>query len=172
MIIHDGESSVTTAPSTTIIVLGEDSWPEPDVQSFRIDAGTAFDNRIESVSLDFSEPVIVSAHALTIRDKTGEPVNTFLMLSLNFGSEMQDSVASVAGDANLNSTVEFGDFLLLSANFGASGATWTPGDFNGDSLVRFADFLAFSNNFGKSIATEVNSAFAEQGDWWSELGGP
>lgn len=53
------------------------------------------------------------------------------------------------GDADLNGTVEFSDFLTLSGNFGESGG-WEHGDFDGSGLVDFTDFLRLSANFGQS----------------------
>ena len=42
--------------------------------------------------------------------------------------------------------------VVLEANFGKSGMTWTPGDFNGDGKVSFADYLLLEANFGRSIS--------------------
>lgn len=53
------------------------------------------------------------------------------------------------GDTNLDGTVDFPDFLALSAGFGQSGG-WGQGDFNGDGQIEFPDFLALSANFGQS----------------------
>ena len=56
------------------------------------------------------------------------------------------------GDLDLNGKVDFADFLLLSATFGNSEATWSDGDFDGDGNVAFADFLSLSANFGFGTA--------------------
>ena len=53
------------------------------------------------------------------------------------------------GDANLDGTVGFDDFLALSGGFGAPGG-WGTGDFNGDGQVVLEDFLLLSTNFGKT----------------------
>ena len=58
---------------------------------------------------------------------------------------------TLAGDADLNGTVEFADFLSLSAAFGNMGG-WSEGDFDGTGEVEFADFLLLSGNFGNSAA--------------------
>lgn len=53
------------------------------------------------------------------------------------------------GDANLDLTVDFADFLALSRGFNQDGlATWQTGDFNGDGFSSFSDFLILSRNFG------------------------
>jgi hypothetical protein len=59
--------------------------------------------------------------------------------------ENQDAfVADVTGDL----AVDFADFLVISANFGAAeGVTFADGDVNGDGKVDFADFLLLSNEF-------------------------
>jgi hypothetical protein len=55
---------------------------------------------------------------------------------------------TVLGDVNLDGSLGFSDFLVLSANFGRENAGWGLGDFNGDKKVDFDDFLALSANFG------------------------
>jgi len=57
-------------------------------------------------------------------------------------------VISAPGDANRDGKVSFEDFLILSANFGATDAAIEDGDFTGDGEVSFADFLLLSANFG------------------------
>lgn len=52
------------------------------------------------------------------------------------------------GDVNFDGTVNFADFLVLSANFGKQETTWAEGDFDGNQRVDFADFLALSAHFG------------------------
>ena len=53
------------------------------------------------------------------------------------------------GDADLNGTVDFADFLALSENFGTAGG-WRRGDFDGNQKVDFPDFLLLSENFGQT----------------------
>lgn len=52
-----------------------------------------------------------------------------------------------AGDANLDGSVTFADFLILSGNYGNPSATWTEGDFDGDRVVGFSDFLVMASHF-------------------------
>ena len=61
---------------------------------------------------------------------------------------IEDILDTKRGDANLNGTIDIGDFLALSRNFGQSDAGWTGGDFDGDGTVGVSDFLALSLNFG------------------------
>ena len=60
---------------------------------------------------------------------------------------VQELIGTVRGDTNLDGTVDFADFLALSASFTQSGG-WGDGDFDGDGMVAFADFLTLSRNFG------------------------
>ena len=57
-------------------------------------------------------------------------------------------LSAVRGDTDLSGTVDFSDFLALSANFGAENVGWAEGDTNGDGTVSFDDFLTLSANFG------------------------
>lgn len=57
--------------------------------------------------------------------------------------------ASLKGDADLDGTVAFSDFLLLSSAFGGEG-DWANGDFDGDGMTGFPDFLLLSSNFGRT----------------------
>ncbi len=59
-----------------------------------------------------------------------------------------DARQTFLGDADLNGSVEFADFLVLSDNFGRPGS-WDTGDFDVNGTVEFADFLALANNFGE-----------------------
>ena len=58
------------------------------------------------------------------------------------------------GDTDLNGSVDFEDFLVLSEHFGTAGG-WGDGDFTGDGRVDFSDFLALSVNFGGANAEFV-----------------
>ncbi len=70
------------------------------------------------------------------------------------GDDLSTALAAAGvlpGDADQNGTVEFADFLTMSASFGQSG-TYSNGDFDCNGTVEFADFLALSANFGQSPA--------------------
>jgi hypothetical protein len=72
---------------------------------------------------------------------------------------------AIAGDANLDDTVNLLDFNLLAQNFGVgAGATWTQGDFTGDGAVTLLDFNALAANFGLSAGADgaVNARDWEQ----------
>ena len=58
---------------------------------------------------------------------------------------------TLPGDADLNGTVQFPDFLALSRNFTQEGG-WAEGNFTIDDVVSFPDFLVLSRNFGLTAA--------------------
>jgi hypothetical protein len=59
---------------------------------------------------------------------------------------------TLTGDATLSGTVTFGDFQLLSQNFGGPGG-WDQGDFDYQGTIGFGDFQLMSQNFGVSMPT-------------------
>jgi|GEM_PF-5169434 len=61
----------------------------------------------------------------------------------------------IGGDIDLDGTVAFTDFLMLSENFGLADARRRDGDVDGDGTVSFADFLILSSNYGASVAEQL-----------------
>jgi autotransporter-associated beta strand protein len=61
---------------------------------------------------------------------------------------------TVAGDANLDKTVNFADLLALAKNYNMSGAYWAKGDFNYDGVVNFADLLTLARNYNQSVPSD------------------
>lgn len=61
---------------------------------------------------------------------------------------IQEIAQTRRGDANLDGTVNFQDFLIVSSQFGQDEKGWADGDFTGDGTVGFEDFLFLSQNFG------------------------
>jgi len=59
---------------------------------------------------------------------------------------------TLAGDANLDLTVDTVDFNLLAASFSQSGKFWENGDFNYDGSVDTVDFNLLASNFSKTAA--------------------
>ncbi|MGA2232345.1 MAG: dockerin type I domain-containing protein [Tepidisphaeraceae bacterium] len=65
---------------------------------------------------------------------------------------------TIAGDANLDGTVNFADLLVIAQNFNHTLDTrhnpidWADGDFNYDGKVNFADLLLVAQNFNKRLS--------------------
>ncbi len=64
---------------------------------------------------------------------------------------VEELKGTLFGDADLNGSVEFADFLVLSTGFGMNGG-WADGDFDGNGQIQFADFLLLSAHFGEKAA--------------------
>ena len=68
---------------------------------------------------------------------------------------------TLAGDANLDGTVNALDFNAIATSFGAtSGKLWINGDSTYDGAVNTADFVAMSQNFGATLPGANLSALA------------
>ncbi len=63
----------------------------------------------------------------------------------------------IAGDFDGDGSVQFADFLILSANFGQAVSEYEAGDVDCSGDVQFADFLVLSANFGQSAGAEAAS---------------
>jgi hypothetical protein len=59
---------------------------------------------------------------------------------------------TLAGDTNLDGTVDTTDFTQLSQNFGATDQSWFAGDFNYDGVINALDFNALAGNFGSTLS--------------------
>lgn len=78
----------------------------------------------------------------------------FGLLEINPGNAANSSIVLFSsqaepGDSDGSGSVDFSDFLTLSATFGQMG-DWSQGDFDGNQFVDFADFLLLSANFGST----------------------
>lgn len=73
------------------------------------------------------------------------------VLNLGDGTLTCEQVAAsrlIEGDLNGDNTVDFGDFITLSTNFGQVVDSYEQGDVNCGGDVDFADFITLSTNFG------------------------
>ena len=62
------------------------------------------------------------------------------------------AIPTLPGDLDGNGSVEFPDFLTLSAAFGTVVGSYPEGDVNLNGTVDFPDFLVLSANFGGTFA--------------------
>jgi hypothetical protein len=58
---------------------------------------------------------------------------------------------TLAGDSNLDGTVDLTDFTYLAANFNATNRTWLRGDYNYDGVVDLTDFTLLASNFNQTL---------------------
>ena len=73
----------------------------------------------------------------------------FTATTLTAGEELFAIDTRHPSDINGDGTVNFPDFLALSANFGMVDAAFEDGDLDGDGMVGFLDFLQLSRDFGQ-----------------------
>ncbi|MFT3789187.1 MAG: hypothetical protein QM770_23920 [Tepidisphaeraceae bacterium] len=66
---------------------------------------------------------------------------------------------TLRGDSNLDGAVNFGDLLILAANYNGTALDWSQGDSNYDGEVNFSDLLSLAANYNQTIT----GSFA--GDW-------
>jgi T5SS/PEP-CTERM-associated repeat protein len=62
---------------------------------------------------------------------------------------------TLAGDANLDGSVDFLDLSRLAQNYNAAGGTrtWSSGDFNNDGIVDFNDLAKLAQNYNTALPT-------------------
>jgi hypothetical protein len=60
---------------------------------------------------------------------------------------------TLAGDANLDGSVDFLDLARLAQNYNAAGGmrTWSSGDFNNDGGVDFLDLAKLAQNYNAAF---------------------
>ncbi len=89
-----------------------------------------------------------------VGEGSGTLRQTPLVVDIANGCVVPDGV--IPGDLNSDGEVAFTDFLVFSANFGATDVGYAQGDINCDGEVAFTDFLVFSANFGQTSATTAS----------------
>ena len=135
-----------------------------DSENFKPVAGPDGDGntRNELITIDLENPAEAAYMVVTFDMPYASNDWWWAVDNVKVTATTVDVVADPAsvGDLDGDGEVGFGDFLILSSNFGQDvqgGAA--DGDLDEDGSVQFADFLALSNNFGKS----VDEIFAELG---------
>jgi autotransporter-associated beta strand protein len=69
---------------------------------------------------------------------------------------------ALPGDADLNGTVNSGDFDTLALNFNQTGKFWIDGDINYDGTVNALDFNALATNYGKTLLSPALGALVPE----------
>jgi len=68
----------------------------------------------------------------------------------DFAFLIQEIIVSTNGDGDLNGTVNFDDFVILSNGFGKINTNWRQGNYNLDLVTNFNDFVKLSARFGQT----------------------
>jgi hypothetical protein len=113
------------------------AWTGPGLTSSSAAASAADSATVHKSALGYAE-----ASSLSIGTFDGIAVDT-------------DAIVvkyTIAGDANLNGTVDSTDFSLLAAAYGSTGAGWAQGDSNYDGTVNALDFNTLATNYGLTVA--------------------
>ncbi len=125
-----------------------------DVSLVFTDIFTSVSNNSD-LSFGLFDNLIVSSGggAMDPLDCNGDGSVTTADIACATSATIADTLTAVeipVGDLDLDGTVAFADFLVLSSNFGSAGGGYADGDIDLDGTVAFADFLALSQNFGVS----------------------
>ena len=114
------------------------------------------------------QSILAAGYAQPVKFQSGKLRSTTLAANRTLGWRDTGSTVEVAytlaGDADLSFSVDFGDLLALAKNYNGSAKTWTDGDANADGQVGFDDLLALAKNYGGSLASaSFSGAFGS--DW-------
>jgi autotransporter-associated beta strand protein len=66
--------------------------------------------------------------------------------------------STIAGDANLDGTVDINDLTIVLANYNQTGMTWTQGEFTGDGTVDINDLTIVLANYNQTIGSSAAGA--------------
>ncbi len=64
----------------------------------------------------------------------------------------------LAGDANIDGSVDVGDLGILAGSYGQSGKTWTEGDFTGEGDVNVGDLGILAAHYGEHLPEPTSIA--------------
>jgi hypothetical protein len=71
---------------------------------------------------------------------------------------------TLAGDANLDGTVNLTDLLDLLNSYALSGRDWAEGDFNYDGTVNLTDLLTLLNSYGESNTSAESLDYSSESE--------
>ena len=138
---------ITEASDAFLVKLVDDTF-----ETVNVDFGG--DGKIDTEDIDSLVQEIQAGTNGSTFDLSGDGAvdNSDLTLWLRVAADENGfASAYLPGDANLDGSVQFDDFLALSAGFGGPGRDWSQGNFNADEEIDFADFLTLSSNFGLAV---------------------
>jgi hypothetical protein len=149
-----------------------------DLNSLSIDATSYLDATNNVIFIDYGsgpDPISTIASYLATGFNGGawtgkgidssaaaETSGTGTVCDLGYGDGVDGEVAglvsgqieikyTLAGDTNLDGTVNAEDYTPISRHYGAAGDIWDQGDMNYDGFVNSEDYTIWSANDGKSL---------------------
>lgn len=142
---HDNFADENTERSNVLVYYREIDGEPAD---WRL--STSFADLVFTGEFDGSlvpEPVVGDCNG----DGTLNPADLDACATTDLLNESLAAQGVLPGDFDANGSVEFADFLILSANFGGAGS-YSQGNADGTGNIEFSDFLILSANFGSSAA--------------------
>jgi hypothetical protein len=114
---------------------------------------------------------ITAGNVLPVGATATPPQNTALAATNMSGANLVvrgDSLATLglnanpaaglrAGDINRDGTTDFGDFLVLQANYNQTPRGWDTGDVNDDNVADFGDFLVIQANYNQTVPAPISA---------------
>ena len=119
-----------------------------DVASL-VDIGWSIIDPVSTDPLDLNGDTVVNAADVDLACSNGDVLGPYF-----------ERIGSLVGDVDLNGSVQFADFLILSTYFGRSGP-YSQGDITCDGEISFGDFLLLSTYFGDSVSASVSHRVPE-----------
>lgn len=146
---------------TLVFQVTEQVSPEPGAGSLTLNNLTTAQS-VSVASLNASYSTVTNSAAFRFPGYTGGVLpdgNYFADLSPTLSDAAGNALAAynglyfyvLAGDTNMDRSVNFFDLTALSAAYGGAG-TWINGDFNADGQINFFDLTALSANYGTTLA--------------------
>ena len=146
--VQGGTISANTFAYTTVLNTSNEGL---DVQSGKF----IFDYTGNVNPVSTIKSTLTAGYGLASKFSSGQIRDTTLAANQTLGYGDSGTAVTVMltlpGDANLDGSVNFNDFLVLQNSFNQASTRFDQGNFNYDGFTDFNDFLVLQNNFGQSI---------------------
>jgi hypothetical protein len=141
--------SLAASATISARMLQDGAWTALNQATFEVAGGGLpgdlnQDSQVNAIDLDLVAAAIGAGNSQPIYDLDGNQ-----RVDAHDHQFLVENILNTrAGDADLNGTVDFNDFVILANHFGASPGGWAAANFDFDGTVGFSDFVALANNFG------------------------
>ena len=106
-----------------------------------------------SPAINAGDPAAVAgANGVPVNDQRGAPLARVYGRHIDIGAYESQPIEHLAGDFNLDGTVDAADYPIVRKQSGSSFAPGTGADANGDGRVNEADMAVWKANFGLTQA--------------------